>query len=431
MASQTPASAPDAKPDRAAMHTSQAVLPITSAPPSSRRLIGVVGLALALGFLVLLFGTYVQGHFLTDARGRPIANDFVNVIAAGRLALDGAAASAYDWPLHKAAEVRALGHDFANYYGWHYPPPFLFVAAALALLPYLAAMLLWLAATLAAYAAVLRHILGGRVGTLVALGFPAAIWNVTAGQNGFLTAALIGGTLAFLERQPVLAGLCLGLLTYKPQFGLLFPLVLIVDRRWTTTAVAALVAVAMATASWLAFGGASWQAFLHWLPITSHVVLGEGRADFGRLQSLFGLVRAHGGGEGLAWAVQTAGTIATAALVVWLWRRRAPFELKAAALAAGTLLVTPYVYMYDLVVLAVAVAFLLRLALQRGFSASEIAGLAAAGALILIFPYVTTQVGLAAVLIVLMLIVHRAVAAAPMAARAAAPPHLPAREQLP
>jgi arabinofuranan 3-O-arabinosyltransferase len=431
MASQTPALAPDAKPDRAAMHTSQAILSITPAPPSSRRLIGVVGLALALGYLVFLFGTYMQGDFLSDAQGRPIANDFVDVIAAGRLALDGAAASAYDWPLHKAAEVRALGHDFANYYGWHYPPPFLFVAAALALSPYLAAMLLWLTATLAAYAAVLRHILGGRVGALVALGFPAAIWNVTAGQNGFLTAALIGGALAFLERQPALAGLCLGLLTYKPQFGLLFPLVLIADRRWTTIAVAALVAVAMATASWFAFGGASWQAFLHWLPITSHVVLGEGRADFGRLQSLFGLVRAHGGDEGLAWAVQIGASIATAALVVWLWRRRAPFELKAAALAAGTLLVTPYVYMYDLVVLAVAVAFLLRLALQRGFLASEIAGLAAAGALILIFPYVKTQVGLGAVLIVMALIVQRAVATAPMAARAAAPPHLPATEQLP
>jgi arabinofuranan 3-O-arabinosyltransferase len=413
------------------MHTAQAILPIPAAPPSSRRLIGVIGLALALGYVVFLFGAYLQGHFLTDAERRLIANDFVDVIAAGRLALDGAAASAYDWPLHKAAEVRALGHDFADYYGWHYPPPFLFVAMALALLPYLAAMLLWLAATLAAYAAALRHILGDRVGVLVALGFPAAIWNVTAGQNGFLTAALIGGALGLLERRPAFAGLCLGLLTYKPQFGLLFPLVLIVDRRWTTIAVAALVALAMAAASWLAFGSASWQAFLHWLPITSHVVLGEGRADFGRLQSLFGLVRAHGGSEALAWTVQSAASIATAALVVWLWRRRAPHELKAAALAAGTLLVTPYVYMYDVVVLGVAVAFLLRLALQRGFLASEAAGLAAAGALILIFPTVKTQVGLAAVLIVMMLIVHRAVAVTPMAAPVAAPALTLAKEPSP
>jgi len=393
------------------MHTAPATVPANAAPLSVRRLIGVASLALALGYAVLLFGTYLQGHFLTDHDGQPIANDFVDVYAAGRLALEGAAATAYDWPLHKAAEVRAVGHDFPDYYGWHYPPPFLFVAMALALLPYLAAALLWLAATLAAYAATLRAILGERTGILLALGFPAAVWNITAGQNGFLTASLLGGTLALLERRPALAGICLGLLTYKPQFGLLFPLVLIVDRRWITIAVAALVALAMAAASWLAFGSASWQAFVHWMPITSHVVLGEGRADFARLQSLFGLVRAYGGSEALAWTVQMTGSVATAALVVWLWRRRTAYELKAAALAAGTLLVTPYVYMYDLVVLAVAVAFLLRHAFERGLAAAEAAALAAAGVLILIFPYVKTQVGLAAVVIVTMLTVHRAVAA--------------------
>jgi len=399
------------------MHTAPAIVPADAPPLSVRRLIGVVSLALALGYAVMLFGTYLQGHFLTDRQGQAIANDFVDVYAAGRLALEGAAASAYDWPLHKAAEVRALGHDFPDYYGWHYPPPFLFVAMALALLPYLAAALLWLVATLTAYAVALRAILAERTGILLALGLPAAIWNITAGQDGFLTASLIGGTLALLERRPALAGVCLGLLTYKPQFGLLFPLVLIVDRRWTTITVAALVALA----SWLAFGSASWQAFFHWMPITGQVVLGEGRADFARLQSLFGLVRAHGGSQTLAWTVQLVGSMVVAALVVCLWRRRAPYELKAAALATGTLLVTPYVYMYDVVVLAVAVAFLLRHALERGLVAAEAAALAAAGVLILIFRYVKTQVGLAAVVIVMMLIVHRAIAVSAAMASSRAP----------
>ena len=223
---------------------------------------------------------------------------------------------------------------------------------------------------------------------------------------------MIGGTLGLLQRRPALAGLCLGLLTYKPQFGLLFPLVLIADRRWLTIAVAAAVAVGLAALSWLAFGGSSWAAFAHWLPITSREILGEGHADWSRLQSLFGLVRAHGGSEPLAWSVQAAGSLAVAVALVWLWRSRAPFDLKAAALAAGTLVATPYVYMYDLVVLAVAVAFLIRFALERGFFASEVVGLAAAGALILSYPYVKTQVGLAAVAIVLALIAYRVCCAA-------------------
>ena len=95
--------------------------------------------------------------------------------------------------------------------------------------------------------------------------------------------------------------------------------------------------------------------------------------------------------------------------LAWLWKSRVAFELKAAALAAGALLATPYLFMYDLVVLAVAVAFLLRLALAREFlSRIEIAALATAGALILIYPYVKTHVGLAAVVIVMVLVVHRA-----------------------
>jgi Glycosyltransferase family 87 len=372
------------------------------------RLIAVIGLTLALAYLIFLAGAYLKGNFLTDAQGQPIANDFVNVFAAGRLTLDGNPAAAYDWPLHREAEVRAVGHDFANYYGWHYPPTFLFVAAGLATLPYLAAALVWLVATLAAYAAAIGGILGARLGISFALGFPAALWNITAGQNGFLTAALIGGTLGLLERQPALAGVCLGLLTYKPQFGLLFPLVLIADRRWLTIGVAAAVATGLAALSWLAFGSASWQAFAHWLPITGQIVLGEGGAGWDRLQSLFGLIRAHGGSETLAWTAQALASVALAAGLVWLWRSRAPFELKAAALAAGALLATPYVYIYDLTALAIAVAFLLRWALPRGLSGVEIAGLIGSGALILIYPWLMTQVGLAAVLIVLALVASRA-----------------------
>jgi arabinofuranan 3-O-arabinosyltransferase len=364
---------------------------------------------LALGYLIVLGGSYLQGHFLTDPQGRPIANDFVNVWAAGQLALDGQAPAAYDWTLHRAAEVRAAGYDFDGYYAWHYPPPAFFFAAALATLPYLVAAVVWLLTTLAAYVAAIAGILGLRTGVLFALGFPAAIWNVTAGQNGFLTAALIGGTLGLLERRPALAGICLGLLTYKPQFGFLFPIVLIADRRWLTIAVATLVALLLAALSWLAFGSASWAAFAHWAPIANRVLIDQGVLDWYRLQSVFALVRAHSGSETLAWIVQGVLSLLLAVGLVWLWKSRSDFELKAAALAAGALLATPYLFMYDLVVLAVAVAFLLRLALAREFlSRIEIAGLATAGALILIYPYVKTQVGLAAVVIVMILIVHRA-----------------------
>src|SRR5207248_6528515 len=154
---------------------------------------------------------------------------------------------------HRQMQEAAVGYAFEGAYRWHYPPPFLFAAALAALLPFVPAGIAWLAATGALYAAAVRGIIGHRAGWLFALGFPGAMWNVTAGQNGFLTAALIGGALSFLERHPMLAGCCLGLLTYKPQLGVLFPLVLAASGRWRAFWSAAAMALAVAALSWLAF----------------------------------------------------------------------------------------------------------------------------------------------------------------------------------
>ena len=106
------------------------------------------------------------------------------------------------------------------------PPIYLFVGAGLASLPYFVAFASWIALTWSAFALTLRRIIGHQLGLILAAAFPATWFNVAIGQNGCLTAALMGWTLLLLDSQPVLAGLCLGALTYKPQFGLLFPLVL-------------------------------------------------------------------------------------------------------------------------------------------------------------------------------------------------------------
>jgi hypothetical protein len=375
----------------------------TSTARNDARILVAAGFALAISSAIILVAALVQGQWLTDALGRPIANDFVNVWAAGRFVLEGQAATAYDWAAHKAMEVRAIGHDFANYYGWHYPPTFLFVAAALAALPYMPAALLWLAVTLAAYVVTLRAILGTRLGIALGLGFPAALWNVTAGQNGFLTTALIGGTLVNRQKRPVLAGIYLGLLTYKPQFGLLFPLVLAVGGHWHVLLVASGVTIVAVLASLLVLGTAPWLAFINGLGQTSDAVLGQGLADLDRMQSLFGALRALGVGQNGAMIAQVCLALALAVALSLLWRSRASDDLKSAALATGALLATPYLYMYDLAILAVPVAFLIRDRLGR-LSVSDYAGLTAVAALILSFPYAKTQVGFAASLIVALLI---------------------------
>ncbi len=349
----------------------------------------------------------VNGDWLVDAQGHGAAVDFVNVWAAGRLVLEGHAAAAYDWAVQKPIEDAAVGYGFTGSYGWHYPPPFLAVAALLALLPYAASFLAWMAVTLPIYLAAIRSIAGNRIGWVIAAACPPVLANLMVGQNGFLTAALMGGTLGLMQRRPVLAGCCLGLLTYKPHFGVLFPLVLAISGRWTVFCSAAAVGTLMALASWLAFGTAAWEAFFHWLPLASQAFLSEGRADWGKLQSIFGLVRIVGGGESLAWWLQAALAALVAAALCLVWRSRATFEMKAAALATGTLLATPYLYLYDMVALAIPVAFLFRTAPGGQFAASELMGLGAAAALLVIFPFVKAPVGFAATVLVAFVVARR------------------------
>lgn len=313
---------------------------------------------------------------LVDRNGQPIGTDFSNVWAAGRLALDGASDAPYDIARQHAAEKAIFGGRDVPLYGWHYPPIFLLVAAALALIPYGWALLLWTAITLPAYLAAVRAILPARDTLLLALAFPAVFVNLGHGQNGFLTAALLGGGLVLLDKRPIVAGVLIGLLAYKPQFGLLIPLVLVTTGRWSVVVAALATVLATSVAALGLFGAKAWIAFVDSAAFTRTVVLEAGGPGWEKIQSLFSAVRMWGGGIELAYAAQLALALAVAVSLVWLWRSRAAAELKAAALACACLLATPYVLDYDLVVLAVAIAFLARHGLAHGFRDYEISLLA-------------------------------------------------------
>jgi hypothetical protein len=197
-------------------------------------------------------------------------------------------------------------------------------------------------------------------------------------------------------------------LTYKPQYGLLFPLVLVASGRWKVFFSAALTATTLALASAVAFGVESWAAFFHWMPMISKAVLSEGTGSWLRLQSVFAMVRSLGGNEQLAWGMQGAAIAIVAIVLAIMWRSKVRYEMKAAALAAGTLLCSPYVYMYDLSVLAIAVAYLVRIGCQDGFRSHEPYALAFVLALLASFPFLQVPVGLAATLAVFGLVLARA-----------------------
>jgi hypothetical protein len=315
---------------------------------------------------------------LIDRNSKPIGTDFSNVYAAGTLIWQGRPAEAYEPARQHAAEKAVFGGREVPFYGWHYPPFFFLIAFLVASIPYAWGLSIWLVASLAAYLAAMRAILPRPETLLVALAFPAVFVNIGHGQNGFLTAALLGGALHLLDRRPWLAGVLIGLLAYKPQFGVLIPVALLAGGRWNTIGAAAATVAALAAISFVTLGSSVWHAFADSMTFTQTVVLEQGDTGWEKIQSIFSAARMWGAGVPTAYAIQIALGLTLAASLAWLWQSAAAFELKAAALATASLLATPYVLDYDLVVLAVAIVFFVRHGMNRGFHDYEISLLAAA-----------------------------------------------------
>jgi alpha-1,2-mannosyltransferase len=325
-----------------------------------RRHIGqccAVLLALELAvFLFIVAGT----HGWIVPLERPTTTDFASFYAAGALANTGTAELAYDQAAHFAME-QAVTEPGIEYQFFNYPPVYLILCAALARLPYLPGFVLFIAATLLLYLAVVRRILDDYSGTvlLVLLAFPMAFWNIGLGQNAFLTAGLFGMATLLIDRRPVIAGLLFGLLCYKPHFGLLIPVALAAGGYWRSFIAAAVSAGLLVLASIALFGWDTWHDFLATAG-ASHAVYESGRILFAGFTSPFGAVRLLGGPVALAYAVQTAASLAAAMLVFIVWWRNLSLPLRAASLAAATLVAVPVAIFYDLMLGTIAVCWLAR-----------------------------------------------------------------------
>lgn len=245
---------------------------------------------------------------------------------------------------------------------WAYPPSFLLLLLPFAPLGFFGSYAAFQAASAGLMAAALRLNAAGSAssGILLAMALlcPASAVNVIDGQLAFLVVALIVAGLGLLEARPVLCGLTLGLLTFKPQFCLLVPLALIAAGQWRALWAAGLSALAMAVASDLIFG---WDLWLRWYPLMiDNLVRPDAKwIEYGRMwgNSVYTCVGLLGAPPRLASAIQLAAMIGAAASVVLAFRSRLSTMEKTAVFLAATVLAAPHSGPYDQVLLVVAAAY--------------------------------------------------------------------------
>jgi hypothetical protein len=253
---------------------------------------------------------------------------------------------------------------------WFYPPTFLLFLTPFALLPFLPSLLAWVlfnAAAIASWA--LAFARRGWV-AMAALAFPSSLLSLFAGQNGGLTAGLLGGGLILLERRPVLAGVLLGLASFKPQMGFLVPFALIAGRCWKTFFAASVTFVIFAGASILAYGVTPWRAHIDALGAASAMVE-SGAMPLAKMVTVLSMLRQFGVPHDAATYVQYICMAFAVVTVIWVWRRQQSHSLRISILVIATFLAAPYAYFHDAAILALPLLIWAQVAQQDGWRTGE------------------------------------------------------------
>ena len=287
-----------------------------------------------------------------------LAPDFVSYWAAGRMTVLGHPALVYNVGLHHAVEKLAV--PTVGYLPFGYPPPFLLLLLPFGMVPFSIAFASWIAITAILYLVATRRLIDVRF----SLAQAAAAANFIIGQNGFLTAAIFIRGTALLATRPFLAGTVLGLLSFKPQLAVLLPVALLAGREWRAVGGGILSGLALAAIGLLLFGVASYQGFFALLPQFSQW-LNAGRWRWDELASVSALLRFFGVFPRVARAIHVALALGAAAITAHAWASKS--ERRVAILAAATLLVSPYLFTYDGLLLTIPMARLFQQGNRREF----------------------------------------------------------------
>ena len=312
-------------------------------------------------WLAILSLTVIATGMLVNWR-YPYLMDFLSYWAAAVLAVGGSPADAYDITLHHAVQQRAFAFDTKLPFA--YPPPFLLLLVPLGLLPYALSAGVWIAATLAAYALAIRKLMPDWAAAAIAFP-PVAICGIS-GQNGLLTAALFMAGLSKLGMRPFVAGMIFGCLAIKPQLGVLLPLAFIAGREWRSFAGATVAVLMLIAASLIAFGTAPWLGFFGQSALFAAIAT-DGLVGWHKMASVYTSLRLAGLANPAAWALHIACAV-TAALAVWhVWRTSTDTLTRGAILAPASLLISPYLYVYDQILLIISLYWLARQGISRNW----------------------------------------------------------------
>jgi hypothetical protein len=297
--------------------------------------------------------------FPRDATTLVVGRDFLNFWMYGRAAAAPGSNQFYDIDTYQRTLAALVGPDYPGQI-WSYPPSVMLLAAPFGQLGYFPALALWTALSLAIFLGIGSRHVERRV-LIIVLMSPAAVLALMSGQNSLITAAMLVAIFAWLDRRPVGAGILIGLLTLKPQLGLLFPVILIASGRWRVFWAAAVTTLAIVAVTAALWGPQVWIEYVRTgLPVQNLSLLDPGLTAAPFNPTIFMNARVAGLSYGVAMALQGVVALGATAAAFWCFRARrdADPQVLMALFLACSLVVTPYLMSYDVTAMTLAVVAL-------------------------------------------------------------------------
>lgn len=281
--------------------------------------------------------------------------DFDAFYIVGQLYWQSDIAAAYSLPEMAALQRELVGHE--GFMPWTYPPQFDLLTIVLPLMSRSVAYGLFISTTLFAYLYVLWRLARNAFSyTLVAL-FPPILVAVLIGQNGFLTGALMGAYCLFARQGSYTAGWALGALSIKPHLGIGLGIHALFRKDWPSLLIALFVAAASSAVATLVFGPNLWLVFLEGVEGSSGL-LQAGFYPLFRMMSVYALLHTLGVPPSFALWGQIGVAVLVLAIIAWLTMRQLPSHQVLGLSCLLSVLVSPYIYDYDLTIAGIGLALL-------------------------------------------------------------------------
>ncbi len=318
-----------------------------------QRLIARTKLILALMVMVIGARIVYYTGYLPDLGGNGVS-DFDLFYVVAKAIGGGELAKAYS--IQSLMDLMQKYSAFREPIPWAYPPPFNLVLAPLGLMPIAAAYALFLGCTFAAWLLVLKRLAGQALILPMVMTFPGVFVELSAGQNGFLTAFLLGLAALWMLENRSRAGVPLGLMVIKPHLAVTLGLAALLKRRWRVIALAAVSALLLCGLATLAFGTEIWQAYR--AAVKENVgFLEKGYFPTARMVTAYAVMQSLNLGA-LAFPAQTLVTVLVLLANLHIGLKKDLRSALGFALVTAPM-ISPYAYDYDTPIVTIGLALVI------------------------------------------------------------------------